>query len=73
MILFVNNNYYEELTAKDAINKAKIEYDYTIKNNNIGLAEKIAANLKSHLDSINYNWKKDPYAIEILSDYIETK
>ena len=58
------------MTPTDAINKAKLEYDHAIKTQNIGLANKIAGNLKTHLDSNNYNWKQDPNALEILSDFV---
>lgn len=71
---FVNENIenlYQNMTPKDAINKAKIEYDNATKTQNIGLANKIAGNLKTYLDSIDYNWKQDPYALEILSDFVE--
>lgn len=65
-------NLYKGLDPKRAIEKAKVDYTHAIKMNNDGLANKISANLKSYLDSQRYDWKKDPYALEILSDFIET-
>lgn len=58
------------MNPKQAIEKATTDYNFAIKSNNEGQANKIAGNLKSYLESQNYNWKKDPYALEILSDFI---
>lgn len=65
-------NLYQGLDPKRAIEKAKIDYNHAIKTNNDSLANKISGNLKSHLDSQRYDWKKDPYALDILSDFVET-
>lgn len=66
-------NYYQNMQPKDAVNKASIEYKSALKNNNQSLANKISGNLKSHLESVGYNWKQDPYALEILGDFINEK
>lgn len=55
---------------KQAIEKAKTEYSHAIKLNNQGLGDKILGRLKSYLESQNYNWKQDPYASELLADYL---
>lgn len=52
------------------IQDARMQINHAIKSNNQGLANKIAGNLKSQLEFSGYNWKQDPYALEILSDYI---
>ena len=65
-----NSSFYQGMNPKQAIEKATTDYNFAIKNNNGGQANKIAGNLKSHLESQNYDWKKDPYALEILSDFI---
>ena len=64
------SNFYQGMNPKQAIEKATTDYNFAIKSNNESQANKIAGNLKSHLESQNYNWKKDPYALEILSDFI---
>jgi len=64
------SNFYQGMNPKQAIEKATTDYNFAIKSNNEGQANKIAGNLKSHLESQKYNWKKDPYALEILSDFI---
>lgn len=55
---------------KQAIEKAKTEYSHAIKLNNQGLGDKILGRLKSYLESQNYDWKQDPYATELLADYL---
>lgn len=64
------SNYYQGLQPKEAINKAKVEYNFAIKNNNDGQANKITSNLKQHLNQQQYDWKRDPQAMDILSDFI---
>lgn len=64
------SNFYQGMQPKQAIEKAKVDYGLSIKKGNEGQADKIAGNLKSFLDAHGYNWKQDPYAMEILSDYI---
>lgn len=64
------NNLYQGLDVKKAIEKATTDYASAVKKNNESQADKIAGNLKNHLDSLKYNWKTDPYALEILSDFI---
>lgn len=56
------------ITIKHAIEKAKLDYNLAIKQNNTGLADKILGNLKSRLDELKYNW--NPYALELLNDYL---
>lgn len=64
------NNYYKDLSAKDAIGKATMDLNHAKKVSNDGLVEKITSQLKEHLEKINYDWKKDPHALEILGDYL---
>jgi hypothetical protein len=63
-------SFYQGMNPKQAIEKATVDYNFALKNGNEGQADKIAGNLKSHLESQNYNWKSDPNALEILSDFI---
>ena len=56
---------------KAMISKAKMERDKTLKNGNDGLADKIEGRLKVKLDNLNYNWKADPDAMEVLGDFLE--
>lgn len=60
------------IEAEEIIQKAKVEYRHAMKINNEGLADKVLARLKDSLEAMNYDWKKDPNAIELLSDYRET-
>lgn len=66
----VASSFYQGMQPKQAIEKAKMDYNSAIKKGNEGQADKIVGNLKSFLDAHGYNWKQDPYAMEILSDYI---
>lgn len=63
-------NFYQEMNPKQAIEKATVDYNFALKKNNEGQADKIAGNLKAHLESLNYNWKSDAHALEILSDFL---
>lgn len=63
-------NFYENMKAKDAIEKARKDYDLAIKKNNESQANKIAGNLKDHLEYLNYAWEKDPLAVDILADFV---
>jgi len=65
------SNLYQNLDPKQAVQKASVDHRYAMKSNNQGQADKIAGNLKSHLDSKNYNWKQDSYAMEMLGDYLQ--
>lgn len=65
-----NSNFYQGMNPQQAIQKAATDYSFATKKGNDGQADKIAGNLKAHLESQNYNWKADPHAIEILSDFI---
>ena len=56
---------------KAMISKAKMERDKALKNGNDGLADKIEGRLKVKLDNLNYNWKADPDAMEVLGDFLE--
>ena len=69
-VLKEDMNYNQGQDVKQAIDKSIIDYNYAIKSNNEGLANKIAGNLKTFLDSNNYNWKQDPRALEILGDFL---
>ena len=69
----VVDNFYQNLKPKEAIQKAMVDYNFALKKDNTGQADKIAGNLKSHLESQKYNWKQDPYAMEILSDFLEVE
>ena len=65
------DNLFQRYTEpRDAIHSAIIGYNHAIKSNNTGMADKISGNLKSHLESMNYDWKKDPYALEVLGDFL---
>lgn len=64
------SNFYQGMNPKQAIEKATIDYNFAMKKNNESQANKIAGNLKSHLEAQNYDWKKDPYAVDILSDFV---
>jgi hypothetical protein len=66
----LNENFYQNLSPKQAIEKANVDYGFAIKQNNSGQANKIIGNLKSYLETQNYNWKQDPRALEILSDFV---
>ena len=67
------SNYYQNLDPKNAIAKAKIDHSNALKQNNQGLGDKIVGNLKSHLDSKGYNWKQDPYAMELIGEKAVSK
>lgn len=67
---YVKNFESRNLEAEKLINKASIEHRHAIKTGNEGLADKISAKLKDDLEAIEYNWQQDPYAIELLGDYI---
>ncbi len=56
---------------KAMISKAKMERDKALKDGNGGLADKIEGRLKVKLDNLNYNWKTDPDAMEVLGDFLE--
>lgn len=66
----MNENFYQNLQPKEAIQKATVDHSSAVKQNNSGQADKIAGNLKAHLESLGYNWKQDPYAMEILGDFL---
>jgi len=66
-------NFYKNLHPKQAIEKAAIDYNLAVKQNNTGQADKIVGNLKSYLESQNYNWKQDPRALELLSDFLNNE
>ena len=68
--IFLYENFYQGMNPQQAIQKATIDYSSAIKKGNQGQADKIAGNLKAHLESQNYNWKTDPHALEVLSDFI---
>ena len=65
-----NNLFQETLTPKEAIDKATQEINHARKLDNPGLVDKITGQLKSWLDSIKYDWKKDAAAMELLGDYV---
>jgi len=67
----INDNYYKELDPKAAIDKATIDFQHANKTGNDGLANKIAGNLKIYLDYKQYDWKKDPKALEILDGFLD--
>ncbi len=67
---FLAENFYQGMNPQQAIQKATTDYSFATKQGNEGQADKIAGNLKAHLESQNYNWKSDPHALEILSDFV---
>jgi hypothetical protein len=64
------DNLYQNMNPKDAIQKAAIDFNHATKTGNEAQANKVAGNLKSMLDSSSYNWKQDPYAMDILGDFV---
>ena len=66
-----NSNFYQNLQPKDAIIKAKNDQALAMKQNNQGQSDKISAQLKNHLDSKGYNYKQDPYATDVLGDFVQ--
>lgn len=66
----VGENFYQNLQPKEAIQKAMVDHNHALKQNNTGQADKIAGNLKSHLELHKYNWQQDPYAMEVLGDFV---
>ena len=66
-------NFYDGMSPKDAIRKASVDHSFARRGGDVGRADKIVGNLKTHLEKQNYNWKTDPYALELLSDFIQTE
>lgn len=57
--------------AESLISGYSVKHNHAIKIGNTGMADKIAARLKSQLEDMGYDWKSDPSALEMLSDYID--
>jgi len=62
-------NFYQGMDPEKAIQKAEIDYNYAMKNNNESKGNKILGNLKSHLENLNYNWMANPKSAELLGDF----
>ena len=57
--------------VKAMISKARMERDKALKDGNDGLADKIEGKLKTQLDNLDYDWKSDSDAMEVLGDFLE--
>ena len=56
---------------KAIIQQAKVNRDKAIKGGNEGMADKIEGNLLKKLQDLNYDFKKDPDAMEVLGDFLD--
>ena len=56
---------------KAIIQQARVNRDKAIKMGNEGMADKIEGNLLKKLQSLNYNFRQDPDAMEVLGDYFD--
>jgi hypothetical protein len=70
LIAFNESLFFSNMTPKAAIEKARINIQSAKKKKNDALATKVEGQLLSFFKSIEYKWKRDPHALEILGEYV---
>jgi len=71
---FGKHQYNESIdinAIRSLIQKTAEGVRHATKQGNNGLADRWAIKLKNELENQGYNWKRDPYALEILGDYLD--
>jgi len=63
----------KENTVSSAIQKAEREIRFAMKKGDLVAARKLKMKLKSDLESAGYNWKQDPYAVDLIQEAAKIK